>query len=128
MRRQVLEALITSRRALGAYDLIDLVARPGEKRPAPITIYRALEFLIETGLSHRISSRNAFVACPHRHASDEVVVFMICDGCGAVAESTSEAVRESLAGLSQQQHFRPRTNIIELEGLCAACATRPVTA
>jgi len=29
-------------------------------RPAPITVYRALDFLMENGLVHRIESRNAF--------------------------------------------------------------------
>ena len=66
MRRQVLEALLASHRPLGAYELIDRLAVRGA-RPAPITMYRALDFLREQGLVHRIESQNAFIACVHNH-------------------------------------------------------------
>ena len=56
-------------------------------RPAPITIYRALDFLRENGLVHRIESRNAFIACVHNHDSGDPVVFLICEKCGAVGEA-----------------------------------------
>ena len=68
MRRRVLEALLASHQPLGAYELIDRLAVRGA-RPAPITIYRALDFLREQGLVHRIESRNAFIACVHNHES-----------------------------------------------------------
>src|SRR5712675_240703 len=42
MRRHVLEVLSASHKPLGAYEIIDLVAARGP-RPAPITIYRALD-------------------------------------------------------------------------------------
>ena len=66
MRRHVLEALLDSHRPLGAYEIIERLARQG--RPAPITVYRVLDFLRDNGLVHRIESRNAFVACVHNHA------------------------------------------------------------
>src|SRR5580698_11518573 len=62
IRRRVLEALLASHAPLGAYELIDRLAVRDDK-PAPITIYRALDFLREQGLVHRIESRNAFIAC-----------------------------------------------------------------
>ena len=62
IRRQVLEALLSSHRPLGAYEVIDQLATE-RARPAPITIYRALEFLMANGLVHRIESRNAYLAC-----------------------------------------------------------------
>ena len=66
IRRHVLEALLASHKPLGAYEIIDRLAARGA-RPAPITIYRALDFLREKGLVHRIESRNAFIACVHNH-------------------------------------------------------------
>src|SRR6266852_9126627 len=66
MRRRVLEALLASHQPLGAYELIDRLA-VRTARPAPITVYRALDFLREQGLVHRIESRNAFIACVHNH-------------------------------------------------------------
>ena len=70
IRRKVLAALLDSHRPLGAYEIIERLALEGP-RPAPITAYRALEFLRENGLVHRIESRNAFVACVHNHAAGE---------------------------------------------------------
>src|SRR5258705_11124854 len=70
IRRQVLEVLLESHKPLGAYEIIDRAA-PGGSRPAPITIYRALDFLRANGFGHRIESRNAFVALVNNHAVGE---------------------------------------------------------
>src|SRR5262249_56885774 len=88
IRRKVLAALLASHKPLGAYEIIDRLALKGP-RPAPITAYRALEFLRENGLVHRIESRNAFIACVHNHAVSALVVFLICERCGAVGEASS---------------------------------------
>ncbi len=66
-RRRVLEILAEEGRPLGAYDLIEKIATTTGKHPAPISIYRALDFLLENGLVHRLASRNAFLACAHGH-------------------------------------------------------------
>mgnify|MGYP001100485059 CR=1 FL=1 len=86
IRRQVLQALLASHRPLGAYEIIDALARD-IARLAPITVYRALDFLMAQGLVHRIESRNAFLACAHNHDASAVVAFLICDSCGSVGES-----------------------------------------
>ena len=85
IRRAVLEALLASHRPLGAYEVIDELAKV-TARPAPITVYRALDFLMENGLVHRIESRNAFLACAHDHGEASMVAFLICDRCGSVGE------------------------------------------
>src|SRR5262249_46344853 len=66
MRRRGRETPAASHKPLGAYEIMDEVARSGP-RPAPITVYRALDFLRLNGLVHRIESRNAFVACGRNH-------------------------------------------------------------
>jgi len=120
-RRQVLAALIAAGRALGAYDLIDHVAETGGKRVAPITIYRALEFLVETDLVHRIESRNAFLACPAGHGPHAEAIFLICDACGKVCEAVSPPLEMALGTLAAERGFAPRARIIELVGHCADC-------
>ena len=120
MRRKVLEALLASHRPLGAYELIDRLAARGA-RPAPITIYRALDFLRAQGLVHRIESRNAFVACVHNHESGDPVVFFICEKCGAVGEAASAAVAETIRSASRAAGFTPKTPVIEISGVCAHC-------
>ncbi len=122
IRRRVLEALLASHAPLGAYELIDRLADTGEAgRPAPITIYRALDFLREQGLVHRIESRNAFIACVHNHGSGDPVVFLICDTCGAVGEATGAGIAEAIRTATRAAGFVPKTPVIEISGTCAHC-------
>ena len=120
MRRAVLQALLSSHVPLGAYELIDRLAKQGA-RPAPITIYRALDFLRAQGLVHRIESRNAFIACVHNHDSGEPVVFLICEKCGAVGEAAAVAVANTIKTASRAAGFTPKTPVIEISGICAHC-------
>jgi Fur family transcriptional regulator, zinc uptake regulator len=117
-----LEILAREGRPLGAYDLIDRVAEVTGKRPAPISIYRALDFLLENRLVHRLASRNAYLACGHGHAREAPIAFLICEGCGDVVEADSGALRGSLAELASEAHFSPRAQVMEVTGLCQACA------
>jgi len=120
MRRQVLATLAASHRPLGAYEIIERLALRAAP-PAPITIYRALDFLVENGLVHRIESRNAFVACIRNHDSGAMVIFLICEKCGAVGEAPSRAIADSLEAAANNLGFAPRTPVIEITGTCAHC-------
>jgi Fur family transcriptional regulator, zinc uptake regulator len=120
MRRQVLKILAASHKPLGAYEIMDEVARTAA-RPAPITVYRALDFLRENGLVHRIESRNAFVACVRNHRSDAPVAFLICERCGSVGEAAAGAVGQSLAAAARSVGFTPNLSVVEITGTCAHC-------
>jgi Fur family transcriptional regulator, zinc uptake regulator len=122
MRRQVLEALLSSHKPLGAYEIVEQLVDHG--RPAPITVYRALDFLRENGLVHRIESRNAFVACAHNHAGLDPVVFLICERCGAVGEAPGAAVAAALKASSRAAGFSPKSPLIEIVGICSHCRQR----
>jgi Fur family zinc uptake transcriptional regulator len=120
IRRHVLEVLLESHNPLGAYEIMERAAAGGT-RPAPITIYRALDFLRDNGLVHRIESRNAFVACVNNHASGDLVVFLLCERCGAVGEAASLAVADQLKAAARAAGFTPKTPVIELTGICSHC-------
>src|SRR6187455_208112 len=120
IRRQVLEALLASHKPLGAYEIIERTGEAGG-RPAPITVYRALDFLMENGLVHRIESRNAFFACIHNHGAGDFVVFLICERCGAVGEASSKAVGETLKTAAKAAGFSPKAPVVEISGICAHC-------
>jgi Fur family zinc uptake transcriptional regulator len=122
MRRRVLEALLASHKPLGAYEIIERLS--GETPPAPITIYRALDFLRENGLVHRIESRNAFVACVHDHGDGDLVVFLICESCGAVGEAPGEGAADALKASSRAAGFSPKSPLIEIAGICSHCRGR----
>ena len=128
IRRKVLGALLASHKPLGAYEIIDRLGPKGTRggtrqgtRPAPITAYRALEFLRENGLVHRIESRNAFIACVHNHAAGALVVFLICERCGTVGEASSAEVTSTLTSAARAAGFTPKSPVIEISGVCTHC-------
>jgi Fur family zinc uptake transcriptional regulator len=121
IRRKVLEALAASHKPLGAYDIMEIVGGP---RPAPITIYRALDFLIAHGLVHRIASRNAFLACINNHSSGALVAFLICESCGTVGEAPGAAIGQSLNAAARSAGFTPKMSVVEIAGMCAHCRSR----
>jgi Fur family transcriptional regulator, zinc uptake regulator len=120
IRRQVLQALLSSHRPLGAYEVIDELAK-SMPRPAPITVYRALDFLMQNGLVHRIESRNAYLACAHDHDAAAMVAFLICDDCGSVGEIPALPVAQSLNAAARASGFTPKLSVVEIAGTCAHC-------
>ncbi len=111
---------MSSHRPLGAYEVIEELAKT-KPRPAPITVYRALDFLMENGLVHRIESRNAFLACAHDHDETAMVAFLICERCGLVGEVPAAPVAQSLTASVRATGFTPRLSIVEITGVCAHC-------
>jgi Fur family zinc uptake transcriptional regulator len=120
IRRDVLAALLASHQPIGAYEIMERLA-PAGPRPAPITVYRALDFLRDNGFVHRIESRNAFFACVHTHTADDLVVFLICERCGAVGEASSSEVAATLRSAAQAVGFTPKSPVIEITGICTYC-------
>src|SRR6202023_2873683 len=113
--RPVLQALLSSHRPPGAHGVIEQLAK-SMTRPAPITVYRALDFLMENGLVHRIASRNAFLACAHDHDETSMVAFLICDHCGSVAELPAAPVAQSLNAAARGNGFPPKLSLVETRG------------
>ncbi len=121
IRRQVLAALLSSHRPLGAYEVIDELAK-SMPRPAPITVYRALDFLMANGLVHRIESRNAYLACAaHDHDATSAVAFLICERCGLVGEIPSASFAQDLSSAARASGFAPKLSVVEITGTCAHC-------
>ena len=121
-RRQVLTALLESHVPASAYAVIDRLAEHGEARLAPVSVYRALDFLVANNFAHRIESENAYVACD-RGADCEpgATLFLICDNCGRAAEAPSEALGTLVTHETRKRAFLPRLRVLEVRGLCARC-------
>ena len=83
-------------------------------------MYRALDFLQQHGLVHRIASLNAFVGCNHARES-HTGMFLICRDCRNVHELTSAAVTNAVANAAAEQGFVPTETTIEVAGLCPRC-------
>ena len=130
-RRQILVLLAEAAKPLGAYDLLESIQQTSSKhqpskRIAPVIVYRALDFLLEAKLIHRLESRNAFIICPHRHTNEETIVFMICETCGRAEEAESSLVQDSLEQLAQTRSFQLKSKVIELSGICQLCSESTV--
>lgn len=119
VRRRTLEILLEAHQALGAYELLDRLAEDGFGRQPPVA-YRALEFLVEHGLAHRIRRLNAFAACMHPGEA-HVPAFLICSACNALAEAPGAEVARALRAAAGELGFEVERMSVEAVGLCPAC-------
>ena len=119
LRKRVLALVWTSHSPVRAYDLLERLSRE-QGRTAPPTVYRALEFLLEQGLVHRIESLNAFVGCPDPRKSHSSQ-FLICRDCGAAAEMHDGAIDRAISAQAAACGFAVEGQTVEVRGLCPAC-------
>jgi len=119
LRKQVLELVCRAEQPVGAYQLLDELRETG-RSAAPPTVYRALEFLLEQGLVHRLATRNTYLACAHpQHA--HAAVFLVCSACGHTQEVHNEAVIDELRQQAEPFDFAVRHASVEVSGLCHRC-------
>ena len=123
-REQVLSLIWQSHRPLGAYALIEALAKLTGKSIAPPTVYRALEFLMELGLIHRINSLNAFLGCPapesHRVEAN-AHYFLICEKCHETQEFVDTQINTNIAEQAAKNAFVAQQKWLEVTGLCKQC-------
>lgn len=121
IREAVLTIVWSSHKPIGAYGILERLAADQSKPPAPPTVYRALEFLLETKLIHRIASLNAFVGCndpDHYHEGH----FLICQGCSVAIEMESPAITAAIDTAAKRQQFAVTGQCVEVAGFCRQCA------
>ena len=119
VRELVLKLIWQSHKPLGAYEILPALAKAGFNS-APPTVYRALDFLQEQGLVHRISSLNAFIGCSHpEHQCNNS--FLICTFCHSAVELESKAVSEAIKTAANAVGFSVQTEMLEVAGICPNC-------
>lgn len=120
LRRRVLALVWESHRPVGAYEILASLAEEG-RNSAPPTVYRALGFLIEAGLVHRLNKLNAFIGCPEpsRPHSGQ---FLICRDCGTVAELDDSSIEALVNEKAREMGFTAATQVLEIEGVCRRCS------
>ena len=119
LRRRVLELVWSSHKPVGAYALLDQL-RDEDLGSAPPTVYRALDFLIEHGMIHRIERMNAFVGCSHP-GENHRGFFLICGECGNAEELESASLADTIAASAGRRGFAARDMTLEVTGLCGQC-------
>ena len=126
VREQVFTIVWQSHKPLGAYAILDKLTNQqaeGQRRMAPPTVYRALEFLQNHGLVHRIASLNAYIGCcsPARaHQSH----FLICRCCDGTVEVPPSNISQAIADSAQQAGFQVEGECVEIIGLCPNCQSK----
>ncbi|MCP1200399.1 Fur family transcriptional regulator [Notoacmeibacter sp. MSK16QG-6] len=121
-QRLVLDALRSEDGPLTAYNLLDRLRDEGLR--APPQIYRALEKLVETGIVHRLESRNAFVSCNHAHCGGQGVLFAVCDDCGSIEELRTDAIDAALRSTTEAIGFHAHRLAGEVRGVCRPCGLK----
>jgi Fur family zinc uptake transcriptional regulator len=125
LREQVLTLLWNSHKPLGAYQLLEMMQQQnragGNDKPlAPPTVYRALDFLVEQGLAHRISSLNAFIGCcaPSTGHNSH---FFICSQCHNAIEMISQPISAAINQCANDAGFAVGSEAVEVLGTCSQC-------
>ncbi len=124
LRRQVLGHILDSPAPAGAYDLLERL-RTSRGPSAPPTVYRALDFLLEQGLVHRVERLSAFIACIEDHGHAHGAQFLICGQCRRVTEIEDRNVDHALRKAAAQAGFSLTGATVEAIGICADCSLNP---
>ena len=121
LRKEVLELILNASGPVGAYDLLAKLKGNAERPAAPPTVYRTLDFLLEKGFIHRLTSINAYIPCCHPRAGHQAA-FLICSECHAVKEASASGLIHELDALAHSDQFKAHHSIIEISGICQQCS------
>jgi Fur family zinc uptake transcriptional regulator len=125
-RKIILSSLVKSEKAMSAYELIDACKNYFDENISAMTMYRILEFLEEEHLIHKLNLSNKYVACSHitcDHEHDEVPLFLICNKCNNVEEtSIIRSMMNSLKQRIEDSKCQLVSSQLEVFCLCQTCS------
>lgn len=121
MRESVFEELARHERPASAYDIADNLSAARGRRVAPNSVYRILDLFVANNLAMRVESANAFLANTHPGCEHDCI-FLVCDECGEATHVDDDAVSRGVRAVAKASGFATRRPIIEVRGLCEACA------
>ena len=120
LRRQVLDLVLAHDGVVKAYQILsDLQQARGSA--APPTVYRALEFLVEQGILHRVEALNGYVVCRHLDCAHPSVSLTFRD-CGKVDEMAADEGFMTLRQLCAGHGFEMDEQQLLLNGRCVQCS------
>ena len=120
LRRQVLNLVLAHDGVVKAYQVLsDLQQARGSA--APPTVYRALEFLVEQGILHRVEALNGYVVCRHLDCAHPSVI-LTCRDCGKVDEMAADEGFMALRQLCAGHGFEMDEQQLLLNGRCVQCS------
>lgn len=120
LRRQVLQLVLRHAGVVKAYQVLADLQKERGGAAAPPTVYRALDFLVEQGLLHRVEALNGFIVCDHFGCAHESL-FLVCAVCGAVAEIDASVCLGALGSAASASGFVLDSQNLVLTGTCKMC-------
>ena len=103
---------------ISAYELIARLEKLQDRKIAPLTVYRHLDFLMQVGLVHKLESKQSYIACDHPQHKHESQ-YLLCSSCGKADELDSDQLGKILNKLTNQKGFKPVSSVVEVTGLCS---------
>ncbi|MGO4705901.1 Fur family transcriptional regulator [Microvirga sp. 2MCAF38] len=103
--------------SLGAYEIADHLSSGGLQINA-VSVYRALEFLMEAGLVYKINSHKKYAISPLNDidASNTISVVLVCTQTGAAMKYSSAALAECISRMATEIGFKISRAVVEVEG------------
>lgn len=125
LRTEILLHLRQHPGGIKAYNLLSNLQaiKPGI---APMSIYRTLDFLVGSGLVHKVDATSSFIVCEHGHHDHHDhghLIMLICERCGRASEICDIGVQESLhASLNRIRTLNGfHVRSLEIKGICSQC-------
>lgn len=124
LRKNVLYILWDAGKPLKAYEVLELLLQT-KTNSKPPTVYRVLDYFVESGLVHKIESIQCYTLCQEheKHYSSEIL--MVCTQCHQVHEIYDKAMHTHIIDLSKKMHFALGMDAVELKGFCKNCLPMP---
>ncbi len=122
MREAVFETLAAQDKPASAYDIAESLSKSRGKRVAANSVYRILDLFVRTNLANRIESANAYLVNTHPGCRHDCI-FLICDDCGQATHFDNDNITSALKTAGHGNGFADVRPVVELRGLCDACAS-----
>ena len=114
----VLNIIKQSSQPLTAYAILELCKK--KKKVQAMTIYRALNYLMEQGVIHKSNQHKTFLLCNHSHNKEHNPSIAICKKCGDTEELKSDFFNNFLQKYNLKK-FNFKKFELEVSTICSNC-------
>lgn len=120
LRKSVFTIIWQSHNPLKAYDILQQLQK-NDAAAKPITVYRALDFLLNNHMIHKLESENTFFGCTHPGKTHNCY-FLICKKCHIVQEGCKNDILKDIYNHINQDNFKIEYVTLEIQGICQNCS------
>jgi Fur family transcriptional regulator, zinc uptake regulator len=115
----VLNILKKNPKGLTAYQILNRVQK--FKFVQPMTIYRSLKNLAESGLIHKTNKNKTFHLCNTTGEHDHNAVLAVCNDCGVAEELSTNLFSKIIKHVKSKKKFNFNNFNLEITTTCKEC-------